>query len=159
MGPEMADAGMSVGMGIAISGGSVSLVGLVISLIVWSLKRNVQHEDDAKTQMSAEVKELVKWRTEMGVTFENFKLTQAETKGTLSQMKETMETSRREMSAYYRDELGKMETRLEARLDALQSALRQDVMRVTDPSLPERVSKLELGFESLRAASPSRKRR
>lgn len=156
MGPE--SAGMSLGMGISIAGGSISVVGLVIAFITWSLKRNVQHEDDAKTQMRAEVTELVKWRTEMAVNFKNLENAQAETKGTLAEMKATMETNREKMSAYYRDELGKMESRLEVRLDVMQSALRQDMTRVTDPTLPERVSKLESGLESLRSSLPRKRR-
>lgn len=154
MGPETAS--MSVGMGIAITGGSISLTGIIIAFITWSLKRNVDHEDRTKEKLDGQVAELVKWRTEMGVNFKNLENAQAETRGALASMKETMETNREKMSAYYRDELGKMESRLELRLDAMQSSLRQDVMRVTDSTLPDRVAKLEVELAALKGGRRKR---
>jgi chromosome segregation ATPase len=148
--------GLSLGTGIGIAGGTVSVSATIIAFIVWSLKRNVQHEDDAKTELKVRLSDVEKKQVELNVEARDLKKDVHELKGTLDELKHATETNRERMSDFYRSELKSVEDRMTQRLSEMQASLRQDVMRALDPSLSQRVSKLEDEVRELRPRKRAR---
>ncbi len=149
-------AGLTLGTGIGIAGGTVSLATVIVGLIVWSLKRNVQHEDDTKTDIKKRLTEVEKQQVELNVEVRDLKKDVHEMTGTLGELKRATETNREKMSEFYRSELKSVEDRMSQRLSEVQAAIRQDVMRALDPSLAQRISKLEDEVRELRPRKRSR---
>lgn len=159
---------MDTGLGIAIGGGSISVATIVVSFVVWSLKRNVQHEDDAKKNHGERIQ-----KNEASITALEKKLDQSfaqlekrvsdvqhqneldardtatkvsnltssigTLQGLVSGLASSVETSRDKMSSFYKAELEKME-----------QTFRNELSRAFHPDLPERVTKLEAAVGSRR---------
>lgn len=155
---------MDLGTGIGVAGSGVSLAAIIISLLQWSLKRNVGHEDKWRDDTSKEIvslrEELTKSREreakrdidaseargELRGVANNF----GEMRGSINQIASALETGREKQAAFYREELQKVE-----------QTMRQELSRHIHPELPEKVAKLETTVEKLEAAFealPRRKR-
>lgn len=162
---------MDLGMGIAVGGGSISFASIAIGFFVWSLKRNVQHEDNAKvtidkrqeafdkalsTSKETHEREIHALRSDMMTALHKYELDSrdsrttlatlaaalGELKGALSSLREAYDEGREKQAAFYRAELLKTE-----------QTMRQELTRNLHPDLPERVAKLEAGV----VAKPKRK--
>lgn len=151
---------MDGNLAMAVTGGSVSIASIIIGVIVWSLKRNVQHEDDAKRanelrhaendkRMDA-IEEAVRKRElaelEMRNMVSGISTGLGEIKGLVSSLTTSFETSRDKQAAHYREELAKLEHQF-----------RSDLTRLFHPDLPERMSKVEARLERLEDRLPSRR--
>ena len=155
---------MDLGTGIGVAGSGVSLAAIIISLLQWSLKRNVGHEDKWRDDTSKEIAslrdELTKSREreakrdidasetrgELRGVANNF----GEMRGSINQIAASLEAGREKQAAFYREELQKVE-----------QTMRQELSRHIHPELPEKVAKLETSVEKLEAAFealPRRKR-
>lgn len=152
---------MDAGLGIAISGGSISIATIVVSVVVWSLKRNVQHEDDSKkntherlekteARIAAVEKRLdqsfaqlekrisdVAHQNELDARdtaqkVSNLTSSIGTLQGLVSGLSTSVETSRDKMSTFYKVEL-----------DKLEQSFRQELSKSLHPDLPERMTRLE----------------
>jgi len=152
---------MDLGMGIAVGGGSISFASLAIGFFIWSLKRNVQNEDNAKaasdrkqetfdkslsTSKEQHDKEMHALRSDMMNALHKYELDSrdsrttlaglaaalGELKGALSSLREAYDEGREKQAQFYRAELMKTE-----------QTFRQELTRNLHPDLPERVGRLE----------------
>lgn len=152
---------MDGNLAMAVTGGSISVAGIVTALVVWSLKRNVQHEDDGRKadreKMATLEKDLqaanarhekdlqdlrtsisdVKHQNELDARDVAQKVstltsTVGELRGLIQNLSSNVENSREKMSAFYKAELEKTE-----------QVFRQELSRVVHPDLHDRVVKLE----------------
>ena len=148
-------------MGIAVGGGSISFASLAIGFFIWSLKRNVQNEDNAKaasdrkqetfdkslsTSKEQHDKEMHALRSDMMNALHKYELDSrdsrttlaglaaalGELKGALSSLREAYDEGREKQAQFYRAELMKTE-----------QTFRQELTRNLHPDLPERVGRLE----------------
>lgn len=124
------------------------VVGLIPSFVMWSLSRNVKHEDESKAKLRTDhealVADVLKLREESNKSISELQrlvtdarhsaelqhrdvtsavagLTAAvgELKGIIGGLGNTVEANRDKMSAFYKIELDKLEARVEAKLAAL----------------------------------------
>lgn len=144
---------MDGNLAMAVTGGSVSIASIIIGIIVWSLKRNVQHEDDAKKSAEARIVAIEKAvrdrelaELEMRNIVGGISTGLGEIKGLVSSLTTSFETSRDKQAAHYREELAKLEHQF-----------RSDLTRLFHPDLPERMSKAEARLERLEERLPSRR--
>lgn len=107
---------MDLPTSISIVGGSLSITGLVIAFVQWSLKRNVDHEDTSKARMESRIdaqeKNIVELRTqhvELRGEVRNVVSLISEVRGVLVEMRQSQDAGREKMASFYRDELGKLE--------------------------------------------------
>lgn len=146
-------------MGIAIGGGSLSVAALVVSLVQWSLRRNVAHEDAAKEKlerrlthveqkMETRIETVEKSFGELRTQFielrgetRNLLTLVSELRGLIHEMRTAMDTARDKQANFYREELAKVE-----------QLLRQDMTRAVQPSfaLGSRVDALEAAVAALK---------
>ena len=135
---------------IAITGGSISIAGIVIGFVVWSLKRNVQHEDAGKVALTArcEANEKATTANEKAIAALRQELTEklhasqlesrdastklstltgsiGELRGLVHQLGNTIELNRDKMSTFYRSELDKMVAQFDQKLEQLDGAARR----------------------------------
>ena len=173
-------------MGIAVGGGSISIASLVISFVIWSLKRNVEHEDTAKkkaeTKQELFDRELQKLRDEAKADVQKLR---DESKAEVSTLRTTLSDSahKAEMTAHdartqlanlagamgelkgalgglreaYEEGRDKQAAFYRNELAKFEQGFRQELTRHLHPDLPERVSKLEALVEAL-AAKQTKKR-
>jgi hypothetical protein len=124
------------------------VVGLIPAFVMWSLSRNVKHEDESKAKLrldhDALAKDVLKLREESNKSISELQrlitdarhsselqhrdvtsavagLTAAvgELKGIIGSLGATVEANRDKMSAFYKVELEKLEARMDAKLAAL----------------------------------------
>lgn len=143
---------MDANTSIAVVGGSVSLASIVIGLIIWSLKRNVSHEDAWKQATAAkleriekefaEFKQATALREQDTVTKIGHLATNVgQLQGLIQQLNTALDNGRDKQAQFYREGLAKLE-----------HDLRQELARHVRPEVPERVTALEQKLAVLEAS-------
>lgn len=123
---------------IKLVGGGISAGGIITALIAWLLTRVVKTEDTSKAALAVKAGELekrangfelqlneLKLRSELSASETATKLATlassvGELKGLVSQLGHTIEQNRDKMSAFYRNELRDLETKLTSEMKELE---------------------------------------
>lgn len=145
---------MDPSLAMTVTGGTISVAAVIIAIIQWSLKRNVDHEDKAKDKLESrlegferDLRATQSKQAEAEGGLRNATTTLGEIRGVLQELRGSIDSSRDKQAQHYRDELEKVET-----------GFRQELSRHVHPDLPERVTKLE-ALLSAEETAPKRKRR
>jgi septal ring factor EnvC (AmiA/AmiB activator) len=141
---------------VSIIGGTVSLASMAVAFVQWSLRRNVEHEDEWRravdgrlTKLATDVSSNEQRTRDLANAQENATRGLGDIKAGLKDIHESIEDTTDRQARAHREELAKLE-----------ATFRQEISRNVHPELPDKVMRLEAQVEALRAGrASSRKKR